>query len=126
MDVGKYIGYPIVTLISIIGVRYLSYFHSFFFHWRRYRQLKPVTNEELKSLPRIPFIKIQITTRGSAGSTEVIRRGIQYVVELVREDPGFYKSIVSIEIVTESLEQKLRLEREFAWVPVQCTGICFA
>ena len=122
MEWGRYIGYSIVTLISIIGVRYLSYFHSFFFHWRRYRQLEPVTTEEIKALPHIPFIKIQITTRGSAGSTEVIRRGIQHVVELVREDPSFYKTRVSVEIVTESLDQKLRLEREFAWVPVSVQG----
>ncbi len=119
---GRYIGYPIVLLISVIGIRYLSYFHSFLFHWRRYRQLQTVTNEEIKSLPRVPFIKIQITTRGSTGSTEVIRRGIQYVVDLVREDPGFYKSVISVEIVTESLDQKLRLEKEFAWVPVSVQG----
>jgi len=67
----------------------------------------------------MPFVKIQITTRGSTGSTEVIRRGISYVMLLAREDWYFYGHYISIEVVTESEEQKRILEREFAACPVK-------
>ena len=69
---GKYIGYPLVILITLIGIRYLYYFHSYFFRWKRYRHLERVTDEDIRALPYVPFMKIQITTRGSLGSTEVI------------------------------------------------------
>ena len=81
---GKYIGYPMVAMISIIGVLLLLYFRSFFLHWPRYGQLNWVTTEDLKVLPSIPFVKVQVTTRGAPGSTEVIRRGIQCVVRLAK------------------------------------------
>jgi hypothetical protein len=112
------IGYTMVVLVSIVGFRLLYYYHSFFFHWTRYRQLKPVTTPDIMKLPAIPFLKIQITTRGSPGSTEVIRRGIQNVLELVKEAPGFYSSKLSVEVVTESYEQKHILEWLFSLSPL--------
>ena len=118
-DVERVIGYIIVVLVSIVGFRLLYYFHSFFFHWPRYRQLERITTRDILSLTYFPFLKIQITTRGSAGSTEVIRRGIQNVVALVEEAPHFYSSRLSVEVVTESLEQKRILELEFAFAPIQ-------
>ena len=107
-----------VVLVSIVGFRLLYYFHSFFFHWTRYRQLKPVTTADIMKLPAIPFLKIQITTRGSPGSTEVIKRGIQNVLALVREAPSFYGSKLSVEVVTESCEQKHIFEWLFSSSPL--------
>lgn len=105
-------------LISLIGIRFLFYFHSFFLHWSRYRQVKGVTNDHIRALPFFPFIKIQITTRGSAGSTEVIRRGITNVLALVREAPDLYGQKLIIEVITESHEQKIILEQDFSQVPI--------
>ena len=118
LEWGKYVGYPLVVLISLIGIRFLFYFHSFFLHWSRYRQVKSVTNDDIRALPFFPFIKIQITTRGSPGSTEVIRRGIANALALVREAPDLYGQKLIIEIITESYEQKLILEHDFSQVPI--------
>jgi Glycosyl transferase family group 2 len=118
LEWGKYIGYPLVVLISLIGIRFLFYFHSFFLHWSRYRQVKSVTNDDIRALPFFPYIKIQITTRGSPGSTEVIRRGIANVLALIREAPDLYGQKLIIEVITESHEQKLILEQDFSQVPI--------
>lgn len=118
---GKYIGYPVVILISLIGMRFLFYFHSFFFHWPRYRQLKPISNSELRDiqvLNGLPFVKIQITTRGSPGSSEVIRRGIAHVLDLVYEAPDLYVPKLSIEVITESREQHQELHMAFRFAPI--------
>lgn len=114
----RVIGYLMIALVSVVGFRLLYYFHSFFFHWSRYRQLQPATLYDMMLLPRIPFIKVQITTRGSLGSTEVIRRGIQNIVDFVQEAPGLYGKLMSVEVVTESQEQKQVLEWEFAHSPI--------
>lgn len=119
---GKVIGYSMVLLVSIVGFRLLYYFHSFFFHWSRYRQLRPITFGDIMTLPYVPFIKVQITTRGSLGSTEVIRRGIQNIVNLVNIAPQLYGRILSVEVVTESFEQKQILEWDFAQVPLRVQG----
>ena len=118
LEWGKFIGYPVVVLISLIGIRFLFYFHSFFLHWSRYRQLKIVTNEDIRALPFFPTIKIQITTRGSPGTTEVIRRGIENVLALVREAPDLYRQKLIVEIITESQVQKLALEYDFSQSPI--------
>jgi hypothetical protein len=115
----KVTGYVMVGLVSIVGFRLLFYFHSFFFHWSRYRQLKPVTTTDLLGLADIPFLKIQITTRGSPGTTEVIQRGIQNVLDLVNEEPRLYREKLSVEVVTESYEQKYILEWLFAQAPAR-------
>lgn len=91
--------------VSIIGVRMALYWWSFLFRWSRYRRRAAVSNRDLRGLD-LPFVKIQITTRGSAGSTEVITRGILNVVGLAREDPEFYGRFLSVEVVTESAEQR--------------------
>jgi hypothetical protein len=117
-DAGRYLGYPIVILITIVGVRMVLYYHGFFFHWRRYRQLRQVSDEDIRALPDIPYIKIQVTTRGSPGSTEVIRRGIRNVAQLVGEAPDLYRNKVSVEVVTESPDQKAVLEAEFSRSPM--------
>ncbi|MFL5628883.1 MAG: glycoside hydrolase family 113 [Ktedonobacteraceae bacterium] len=113
-ECSKFIGYLTVIFASIIGIRYLFYFHSFFFRWPRYRQLRLITTNDVKVLPHIPFVKIQITTRGLPDSTRVIRRGIQHIIELAREAPELYCDKLSIEVVTESQEQKTLLEQDFA------------
>lgn len=118
LEWGAYVGYPLVALISIIGIRLLLYFRSFLLHWPRYRQLNWIKTDDLKALPNIPFVKVQVTTRGAPGSTEVIRRGIQCVIVLVKEDPDFYGEKLSVEVVTESSEQKHDLEQEFGQAPI--------
>src|SRR2546421_2556559 len=121
----KFIGYLIVIFASIIGVRSLFYFHSFFFHWHRFRQLRLITTKDIKAFPDIPFVKIQITTKGLPDSTKVIRRGIQNIITLVGEAPDLYWSRISIEVVTESREQKELLEQDFAQpsFPVQAFAL---
>jgi len=121
-EVARVIGYGMVVLVSMVGFRLLYYFRSFFLHSSRYRRLQPITTHDIMSLPSIPFIKVQITTRGSLGSTEVIRRGIQNIVALVNEAPNLYSRILSVEVVTESLEQKRVLEWDFSQTPLQVQG----
>jgi len=123
LEIGRLIGYPMIVLITIIGLRLLLYFYSFFFHWPRYRRLDQVTTEDIRALSELPFIKVQITTRGSPGSTEVISRGIQNIVSLVHEAPDLYGSKISVEVVTESEEQRELLEEEFKQETIQMQGI---
>lgn len=111
-----------LLLVSIVGARLVQYFDSFFFHWRRYRRLAPITTYELARLPRRPFIKVQITTRGSKGSTPVIQRGIQRIMDVAYEAPDFYASFLSIEVVTESRDQKHYLESFFEDDPVRVSA----
>lgn len=110
---GTLLGGIIAIFISIIGIRLLIYFHSFFLHWHRYRQIELVTNSDIRALPYIPFVKVQITTRGAIGSTEVIRRGIQNIDALVKEAPDIYRDKICVEVVTESWMQKQILEHDF-------------
>lgn len=117
-EISHVLGYMMVALISLINIRFLLYFHSFFFRWPRYRQREIVTTKNLQKLP-VPFVKIQITTRGSPGSSEVIRRAISYVMQLAQEDPTFYGYYLSIEVVTESEEQKRQFEHEYITAPLQ-------
>ncbi len=123
LEWGKFIGYPLVAMVTIIGIRFLLYFHSFFFHWPRYRQKDKVTLHDIQALPHLPFIKVHITTRGAPGSTEVIRRGIQNVVALAEEAPDIHGPKLSVEVVTESPEQKRLLESEFNQSPVHVQAI---
>src|SRR5215212_189669 len=111
------LGTALLVGISLIGVRMLFYWWSFAVHWNRYRQRRPVSTAELRRLP-VPYVKIQVTTRGSAGSTEVILRGIRNVVELAAEDPAFYGRFLSVEVVTESDVQAHLLRGIFARAPV--------
>ena len=110
---GEVLGYFSTALVSISAIRLIFYFHSFLFHWSRYRQLTVVTTEDIKLLANIPNIKVQITTKGLPGSTEVIQRGIRNIAILAEEDPLLYGLKLSVEVVTESWEQKRFLEEEF-------------
>lgn len=111
------IGVILVIGISVIAIRMLYYWRSFLFSWQRYRQREHVSTTALLELD-VPFIKIQITTRGSAGSSEVIMRGIRNVVQLAAEQPRFYGSFLSVEVVTESQEQADLLAERFADAPI--------
>jgi hypothetical protein len=109
---------PVVFVgVSLIGLRMASYWWSFLFRWKRYRRSKPVSTADLQAL-EVPYVKVQITTRGSAGSTEVIMRGIRNVVELALEDPGFYGRFLSVEVVTESAAQPEVFRNAFRGSPV--------
>jgi Glycosyl transferase family group 2 len=110
-------GWSLMIGLSIVGLRMLSYYRSFVFHSDRYRRLADVTTAQLHARP-VPYVKIQITTRGSAGSTEVILRGIESVVSLASEDPGFYRRFLSVEVITESAEQSTVLREKFRDAPV--------
>ena len=123
VKISPIIGYTMDALISVIGFRFLSYFRSFFFHWPAYRQREDVTTTQLQQLASLPSVKIQITTRGSEGSTEVIRRGIQYVMLLAQEAPTFYCQYLSIEVVTENAAQKILLEEENQEAPLPVTVV---
>lgn len=103
--------------VSVIGVRMTGYWLSFIVFWGRYRRREAVTTAELRGL-EVPFVKIQITTRGSDGSTGVILRGIRNAVELGREDPGFYGRLLSVEVVTESAEQAETVRSVFRDSPI--------
>ena len=61
-------GPPLLVLVTFVGIRLLSYWRSFVFHSDRYRHTATVSSEELKKVP-LPYVKVQITTRGSAAST---------------------------------------------------------
>jgi len=106
-------GLPLLILISFVGIRLLSYWRSFVFHSDRYRHTQPVSTEELRLL-QLPYVKVQITTRGSAGSTEVILRGIRNLQKLGAENPGLFGAVLSVELITESKTQAERVERTFA------------
>jgi hypothetical protein len=116
------LGLLLVAAISIIGIRLLSYWWSFLFHWKRYRQLEAVSTSQLSAL-NVPNIKIQITTRGSVGSTEVIQRGIENVMMLADEAPLYYGRFLSIDIVTESKEQVEYLNSAFEHAAVRVDGL---
>ena len=111
-----------LVLITIVGIRLLSYWRSFIFHLKRYRRIERVTTDEIRRLS-LPFVKIQITTRGSAGSTEVILRGIRNVQELAWEDPQLYRAVLSVELVTESQSQSDHIEHVFSGYPISVTSL---
>lgn len=59
-----------------------------------------------------PFLFIiQITTKG--GSVAVVRRGIRYVMQACYKYPALRK-LVWVEVITEDIQDKLTLEREFS------------
>lgn len=101
-------------LIIFIGIRFLFYWKSFLFNWKRYRVRENVSTSYLKKNSfLIPNLKIQITTRGSKGSTEVILRGIRSVANLYLEAPSFYNKVLSVEVITESNEQASLVKQAF-------------
>jgi hypothetical protein len=110
-------GPAIFVGVTFIGLRMLSYWRSFVFRWSRYRPSPAVSTADLIAM-KVPFVKIQITTRGSAGSTEVILRGINNLMELAEEAPGFYASFLSVEVVTESAAQAWPLKQAFKDSPL--------
>jgi hypothetical protein len=111
------VGSTLFLMITFIGVRMFSYWRSFLFVSGRYRIREDVSTEDLWHLA-IPFVKIQITTRGSPGSSEVIMRGIRNVMLAADDDPVFYRSFLSVEVVTESFEQVRALQDRFSRSPV--------
>lgn len=108
--------------ISVVGIRLLSYYHSFMLHWRRYRSQAAVTTAVLKQLD-VPYIRLHVTTRGLPGSTEVILRGIRNVAALAAEDPAFYQDRITIEICTESSHQAEFLQRYLSDAAVTVTTV---
>ncbi|MFZ2056477.1 MAG: glycosyltransferase family 2 protein [Acidimicrobiales bacterium] len=122
MSAYEAVGPPLLVLITFVGVRLLSYWRSFVFHSDRYRHTDTVSTQDLHMLS-LPYLKVQITTRGSAGSTEVVLRGIRNVQELGAEDPTFYRELLSVELITESKAQAARVERTFAGHPIAVDAV---
>ncbi len=116
-EVARYLGFVLAGMTSVIGIRFLLYFHSFLLHWPRYRQRREVTTEQLAQLPELPFVKIQITTRGSPGTSEVVARGMRNLAALAQEDPGLYCPKLIVEVVTEDEDQRELLEEELRTYP---------
>jgi len=112
------VGITLTVLITIIGIRMVLYWTSFAFQPSRYRQRVPVSTTDLKKLSEhhhIPNLKVQFTTKGSPGSSEVITRGIRQLELLANEDPGFYRQFLTVEVVTENAEQSELISRLFAY-----------
>jgi len=97
-------------VVLVMGIRLLSYYYSFAFHWPRYRRRAPVSTAELRRAGP-PFLRLQVTTRGLPGSSEVIVRGVLNVAALAAEDPAFYRDLITVEICTESAGQGEFLSR---------------
>lgn len=116
------VGSVLLIIMTAVGLRMISYWRSFFLHWRRYRRRAAMSTDELRKLP-VPYVKIQITTRGSPGSSEVILRGIRNVARLADEDPSFYGGFLSVEVVTESPEQAALVEERFVGAPIAVEGL---
>ena len=110
------------TAISVVGVRMLSYYHSFLLHSQRYRSREAVSTAELKRL-NVPYLRLHVTTRGLPGSAEVILRGVRNVAALVAEDPNFYRDRLRLEICTESPEQARLLQEQFSQASMPITGL---
>ncbi|MBS4040392.1 MAG: hypothetical protein KGZ81_07295 [Flavobacteriales bacterium] len=81
------------------------------------KEIGRLLKRRLKSRHPILFV-IQITTKG--GSVAVVRRGIEYAIKAVGKYP-ILKHVVSVEVITEEMEDKLALDREFADAPIPVT-----
>ncbi len=112
-------GIVLTILISVIGIRMLAYWWSLIFRSGRYRRRAPVTTAQLRGLDKtIPNIKVQWTTKGAPGSSEVILRALRQLEELAAEDPGFYRQFLFPEIVTENREQAELIRAAFQDSPL--------
>lgn len=118
----SWVGAILFVGITLLAIRLLVYWRSFIFAWRRYRRRDLVSTAELRGLP-VPSAKVQITTRGSLGSTEVILRGVENVMSLAAEDPEYYGRILSVELITESLEQVRLVEESFRDAPCRVSAL---
>jgi hypothetical protein len=107
-------GFVLIGLITPIGIRMVAYWWSFYFYSGRYRFREDITTISLMRLPELPFIKVQWTTLGSPGSTEVIIRALRQLEELAAEAPEFYARFLSAEIVTENPEQAALIQQVFS------------
>jgi Glycosyl transferase family group 2 len=112
-------GIVLTILISVIGIRMLAYWWSLFFHSGRYRRRAEITTAQLRELQKpIPYIKVQWTTKGTLGSTEVILRALRQLEQLAAEDPAFYARFLFPEVVTENREQAELLRAAFHGSPL--------
>jgi len=123
LELVRYLGFVLIVLISFVGFRLLFYYRSFFLHPDRFRRRQAVSDDTLRALPALPFLKVQITTRGSPGSTEVIRRGIRSVIELIAAAPDLYQARISIEVLTDIATEKEELEAIFCSGSVPAEGV---
>jgi Glycosyl transferase family group 2 len=115
------IGIMVTVVVSLIALRLTLYWSSFVFGWHRYRNRNIYSEQEI--IDACPaHLKIQITTRGSEGSSEVVLRGINGVLELFAESPRL-APYCSIEVVTESRDQVDTIESVYADAPIRVCGL---
>jgi hypothetical protein len=116
-------GIVLTVMVTIIGVRMLFYWWSFFVRTGRYRARRSVSTAQLRAAALLPYIKVQWTTKGSPGSSEVILRGIRQLEHLVAEDPAFYSGFVSAEVFTENPEQAQLIADTFYTSPLSVDAV---
>lgn len=121
----------ILSIISIVLTATYVYFWAVAIYARAHKHIdrSPVSNDEIAKLlssydfsntshNKRPYLfTIQITTKG--GSVAVVRRGIEYAIKGVHKYP-ILRKIVKVEVITESVDDKIALDREFgsAIIPV--------
>ena len=116
------LGVVATVLISVVALRLLSCWSSLLLGWRRYRTRTQVTTADLVGTS-LPHLKVQITTRGSRGSTEVVLRGVGAVLDLAREAPALYREHLSVEVVTEDAVQARALALRYADAALDVTTL---
>lgn len=117
-----------LAIVVILNVAYVYYWIvTIYARSNDHIDRSPVSDKEIERLlvrrvksrrPRHPSLfVIQITTKG--GSVVVVRRGIQYAIRSVEKYP-ILRHIVSVEVITEDIDDKLALDSEFggAIIPV--------
>ena len=116
------LGAVATVLVSIIAVRLVSCWSSLLIGWRRHRTRTDVSTADLVEMS-LPHLKVQITTRGDRGSTEVVLRGIGAVLDLAREAPALYRDHLSVEVVTENAVQARALALRYADAPLEVSTL---
>jgi hypothetical protein len=115
------LGVVVTVVVSLITLRLTLYWSSFIFGWHRYRNRNVYSDQDIIDAGPA-HLKIQITTRGSEGSSEVVLRGINGVLRLFAESPSL-APYCSIEVVTESADQADMIESMYADAPIRVCGL---
>ena len=116
-------GVILTVLITIIGLRMVLYWSSFFGAPGRYRARTPVSTARLRRIARqlgmMPYLEVQWTVKGSPGSTEAVLRGMRQLEQLAAEDPAFWGEYLTAELVTENLDQARQVHATFKGSPLK-------
>lgn len=120
----RILGPFLLVLISVLGARNALYWRSFLLHWKRYRGRRHITTLDLARIrTQLPYLKVQTTTRGTDGTTEVVMRGFHNILALVEEMPSLYAPRITCELMTESRKQAEEIEAAFAGSPLHVSSL---